>query len=541
MDDLGLGSLDSREFATCVANLLAGEGVPCEPEEAVTEAVNANVVIFLQAVCANVHNQDIFPECSDQHRRDVEDVILVRYAKRLVASAFFARHGDVVVGKLVLLVRVQGATTTLRCFCLHTIRCYLHRESKTDSTFASSLEAPFSQVLPVRFLDLLGFKPVLLELLLATDTRVLRWASQTLMEWVREENFTLDDLAAVDQQYLELFVDFDHFNLAVLLAEEEARERSEQFEDEYAYEYDDPNYLAFQVLLVLNEQFVIKFYERNHDRTLVNTVFKFLVTSARNDFVELLLYYFNRERSTVVVVLVLKYLYLMFTTSFTINLFYTNDLKVLVDILLRGVADTPTSASNILDIYLKVLYAMLRYTPWLASGYKRDEAEGVLDHIVANLESENTKNLAAKCLAACGVEKRALSPYTRDSPLFDEEVVESGLQAMRIDLHLSTHSALTDSLGSYTLQVNATAVGKATPHGPSLSPIPSGGSFPTPSPRNSPAHTPPRRASTLHLTPHRPLPPPPRGSNGTTPSTSPSPTPPRRPLPPPPPPRRRGG
>lgn len=81
--------------------------------------------------------------------------------------------------------------------------------------------------------------------------------------------------------------------------------------------------------------------------------------------------------------LTLKLLYLIFTTPSTYEYFYTNDLHVLVDILIRNLLDLPEEAAALRHTYLRVLYPLLahtqlRYPPF----YKRDELHRMLSILV---------------------------------------------------------------------------------------------------------------------------------------------------------------
>jgi len=60
--------------------------------------------------------------------------------------------------------------------------------------------------------------------------------------------------------------------------------------------------------------------------------------------------------------LTLKLLYLLFTTPSTQEYFYTNDLRVLVDILIRNLLDLPPDAAALRHTYLRVLYPLLAQT-----------------------------------------------------------------------------------------------------------------------------------------------------------------------------------
>ena len=81
--------------------------------------------------------------------------------------------------------------------------------------------------------------------------------------------------------------------------------------------------------------------------------------------------------------LTLKLLYLIFTTPSTYEYFYTNDLHVLVDILIRNLLDLPEEASALRHTYLRVLYPLLAHTQLkYPPHYKRDELLRMLNILV---------------------------------------------------------------------------------------------------------------------------------------------------------------
>lgn len=55
-------------------------------------------------------------------------------------------------------------------------------------------------------------------------------------------------------------------------------------------------------------------------------------------------------------------MYLLFTTPLTYEYFYTNDLHVLVDILIRNLLDLPEYAASLRHTYLRVFYPLLEHT-----------------------------------------------------------------------------------------------------------------------------------------------------------------------------------
>lgn len=71
--------------------------------------------------------------------------------------------------------------------------------------------------------------------------------------------------------------------------------------------------------------------------------------------------------------LTLKILYLLFTTPSTYEYFYTNDLRVLVDILIRNLYDLPEDAMPLRHTYLRVLYPLLAHTQLKYPPYDRRE------------------------------------------------------------------------------------------------------------------------------------------------------------------------
>lgn len=88
--------------------------------------------------------------------------------------------------------------------------------------------------------------------------------------------------------------------------------------------------------------------------------------------------------------LTLKLLYLIFTTPSTYEYFYTNDLHVLVDILIRNLLDLPEEASALRHTYLRVLYPLLAHTQLkYPPHYKRDELMRMLNLLVRGQFSDS--------------------------------------------------------------------------------------------------------------------------------------------------------
>lgn len=82
----------------------------------------------------------------------------------------------------------------------------------------------------------------------------------------------------------------------------------------------------------------------------------------------------NRETETSLQLLILKLLYLLFTTKSTYEYFYTNDLRVLLDVIIRNLMDLPDEKISLRHTYLRVLYPLLAHTPLAQPPhYKSDE------------------------------------------------------------------------------------------------------------------------------------------------------------------------
>ena len=112
----------------------------------------------------------------------------------------------------------------------------------------------------------------------------------------------------------------------------------------------------------------------------------------------------NRESETSLQLLILKLLYLLFTNPPTYEYFYTNDLHVLLDIILRNLLDLPPSSTALRHTYLRVLCPLISHTQLKnPPHYKRDELRqilsmmggGAIGHFGA--VDDTTKRLIGRC------------------------------------------------------------------------------------------------------------------------------------------------
>ncbi|KAF1352188.1 hypothetical protein BDV97DRAFT_348923 [Delphinella strobiligena] len=219
------------------------------------------------------------------------------------------------------------------------------------------------------------------------DTGLHRLLLQLLCEMSRIQRLSWEDLATVDDSF-------------IIYLFELIEELSDDANDPYHYH-------IIRVLLILNEQYMC--YAVNQDgsspahgqRTLTNRIMKVLSNHgpAYRTFGENLILLLNRESALGPQLLILKLLYLLFTTPSTYEYFYTNDLHVLVDVIIRNLLDLDPGASDddppeaksegggqraLRHTYLRVLCPLLRNTQLAQEGahYKREELRKLLHLLV---------------------------------------------------------------------------------------------------------------------------------------------------------------
>ncbi|KAL4892629.1 hypothetical protein BDV59DRAFT_179334 [Aspergillus ambiguus] len=191
-----------------------------------------------------------------------------------------------------------------------------------------------------------------------------------LYEMSRIQRIKIEDLVLVDDDFIKGLFDII---------------------EDLSYDVNDPyHYPVIRVLLVLNEQFMISAHDpvdddQSSSNALTNKVIKILSMHGNlyKTFGENIILLINREAETSLQLLTLKLLYLIFTTPRTYEYFYTNDLHVLVDILIRNLLDLPEEASALRHTYLRVLYPLLAHTQLkIPPHYKREELKRMLNLLV---------------------------------------------------------------------------------------------------------------------------------------------------------------
>ncbi|KAF8925674.1 hypothetical protein BGZ58_000601, partial [Dissophora ornata] len=113
------------------------------------------------------------------------------------------------------------------------------------------------------------------------------------------------------------------------------------------------NYSAIKLLLAFNEQYMLNMSNQAH-------------------------YTQAGAKLACLQMLILKLLYLLFTSPSLFEFFYTNDLHVLVDVVIRELWDLPEEEESLRHAYLRVMGPLLTNTQLKHATYKRAEIVRVL-------------------------------------------------------------------------------------------------------------------------------------------------------------------
>ncbi|OAA73660.1 hypothetical protein ISF_00561 [Cordyceps fumosorosea ARSEF 2679] len=207
------------------------------------------------------------------------------------------------------------------------------------------------------------------------DPRLHRFLLQLMYEMSRVERLPLEELVLVDD-------DFIHSLFHII--------------EGVSTDVHDPyHYPTIRVLLVMNEQYMLASTEpvegpEGTHAPLTNRIVKCLSLHGPSfrTFGENIILLLNRETETSLQLLILKLLYLLFTTKATYEYFYTNDLRVLLDVILRNLMDLPDERISLRHTYLRVLYPLLAHTQLShPPHYKQDEILKVLKILRGSLNA----------------------------------------------------------------------------------------------------------------------------------------------------------
>lgn len=205
------------------------------------------------------------------------------------------------------------------------------------------------------------------------------------------------------------------------------------------YDHDPYGYAILKVLLALNEQYMIKSCEiyqakyelseskqnniiQQHSVSVpVNKVFETLAKHKEHypTFGENIVFLLNRSNDTCIRLMVLKILYLVFSTTETCDYIYLNDLKVIVDVFIRELQDLPVEEERLRHTYLRVFLPLLLNTELRRDAYKRNEIVSLLSSMGGKNSvfeiSETTQRLSFRCLSVDWLGYFPVIPHHRRS------------------------------------------------------------------------------------------------------------------------------
>ncbi|KGB80112.1 hypothetical protein CNBG_5950 [Cryptococcus deuterogattii R265] len=155
-------------------------------------------------------------------------------------------------------------------------------------------------------------------------------------------------------------------------------------------------------------------------------------------FGENMIFMLNRAENTpddlCMQLLILKILYLLFTTPGTQEYFFTNDLKVLLDVFIRELVDLPEECEALRHTYLRVLYPLLNHTQLRSDPYKRPQIKLVLKSLIANSHireiDPTTVRLVERCLEEPRKLERSLSAENVQNALHQNSASTITLDAL---------------------------------------------------------------------------------------------------------------
>lgn len=142
---------------------------------------------------------------------------------------------------------------------------------------------------------------------------------------------------------------------------------------------------------------------KKHNRVLVVLMRRL---GSSKTFGENVIFMLNRSENSpaglCLKLLILKVLYLLFTTEGTSEYFYLNDLRVLLDVFIRELVDLDEDHDALRHTYLRVLYPLIAFTQMKHDPYKREQIKLVLRSLVGNQHFKDvnltTKRLVERCL-----------------------------------------------------------------------------------------------------------------------------------------------
>ncbi|KAF7943271.1 hypothetical protein EAE96_011201 [Botrytis aclada] len=329
---------------------------------------------------------------------------------KLMQSELFAANKDYVRTQIVYSLMQEDVPATL-----HVIASFLLFDGRNNETTFEMMNKE-------------GCFPRLLELVKKgnrEDPTLHRLLLELLYEMSRMQRLSFEDLGQVDDEFIVCLFEI-----------------IEELSDDVADPY---HYPVIRVLLVLNEQYMVASTSTSDpSHTLTNRVVKILSHkgSSYMTFGENIILLLNRETETSLQLLILKLLYLLFTTKATYEYFYTNDLRVLLDVIIRNLLDLPNEFVSLRHTYLRVLYPLLAHTQLQQPPhYKKHEVVKVLSILggSGNAHWEPADETTIRL-----VERVAKVPWLRDDDISEGEVARKLLGISLSPSHTGSSVSVSD-------------------------------------------------------------------------------------------------
>lgn len=201
------------------------------------------------------------------------------------------------------------------------------------------------------------------------------------------------------------------------------------------------NYSVIKLLVALNEQFMVAALDKKTTLSsgkapeVQNRVIHVLTSrlGSTKTFGENMIFMLNRASQSAddqcMQLLVLKLLYILFTSKATSEFFYTNDLCVLVDVFLREVVDLGEENESLRQTYLRVLHPLLTKTQLRDVPYKRPQIVMTLESLIRQTQfrevNPTTKRLVERCLSGEWCMQLRKSSFDRDAITAEEQFREA--------------------------------------------------------------------------------------------------------------------
>lgn len=372
--------------------------------------VNENFSIFIKQILDNVYEDD-------QTYQTISN-----YSLKLLTSNMFIKNYQFCIGKILTLLdafsnpcessdeRVIYQSECLKEFLCITLLLLLKLKNSKNELELIDKDLLYDSLIKFKFVPTMG-KFISTHIVSNRSFVLLKFSCDIFFEFLYYREVFDDD-------------DFDDLVNSKLVSTIISHLLTAKINHSYDVDgdtYEDEDklvaYEQFKLLLLINEQFLMKSYTSK----IPNRVFEVLMLDdnglSNNNrmvtFINLLIYHLNREESQIIKILILKFLNSIFTNKETNNLVYLNDLKILVDIFIRELNDLDYDVDNdtrilVID-YLRVMYPLLSNTQLAQSmDYKSDQILEVLRSLVlasqnsdANDNIKQQENVIVKLATRC--------------------------------------------------------------------------------------------------------------------------------------------